>query len=179
MRARGVGLLLAATLAVAGCSDESTGGEPLPPVSPTVSSAPPASAFPETPQGASDFARYVFEQLDQAYATEDPERVRPLFAAQGCSSCDRFLRTLEALQSGEVQLQGGGFDVVGAESPGGEEGRVVVMRVNFAPSTFVDAAGEVVAQEPGTPGQSLEMQLETSADGFIVADILFVGEAPQ
>ncbi len=170
VRARGVGLLLAATLAVAGCADESTGGEPLPPVSPTVSSAPPVSAFPETPQGRSAFARFVYEEIARAYRLGDPELLRPLFA-EACVACQNFLRSLEQVRAGDVTVEGGGSTVLGADSPGDE--MTVIVRLRYEGVTFRNRAGAVTAREEPAELQD-EVMLEYTNGRYRVVGIVGV-----
>ena len=176
LRAGAFGLVL--VCALAGCSSDS-GGEPqsLPPVTPAPTTLAPSptpspSAYPQTPQGAADFARYVFDAVDRANAAKDPSILRPLFSSD-CTACETYLRTAELLESGSFVLSGGTSEVLSAESPGGEGPTVVIARLRTAGGYFTNQAGEVTGREEPANVTS-EVELRRSGPSWLVAEIVNV-----
>ena len=172
LRAGALGLVL--VCALTGCSGDS-GGEPqsLPPVTPAPTTLAPSpttspSAYPQTPQGAADFARFVNQEINRAYVERDPDVVRSLFG-QACVACARYLRTLERLQGGTVSVEGASSELLSAETPGGTP-VVVIVRSRFSGATFRDPAGTVTGREE--PGLfTSEITLERRASSWAVSEI--------
>ena len=173
LRAGALGLVL--VCALTGCSGDS-GGEPqsLPPVTPGPTTLAPSpttspSAYPQTPQGAADFARFVYAEIDRAYQTRDPEVIRPLFA-DACAACKNFVTSLERIRERGLTVDGRAARVVSAESPGSELPQVVTVQLDYGGIRFLDPLGQVVAEEPAGEFQD-EMTLERAEASWLVTSI--------
>lgn len=138
---------------------------PLPTLSSTASPSPtplvvPSAAAANTPQGAAAFARFYFEQLNQAFLSLDGSVLRS-FAAPGCETCENYAGAVERLRAAGHRLDGGQYKLIFAEAPAFEPGLVTVdLAWRRAAARELDAAGSVVksgAEEVRRDGQmSLE-----------------------
>ena len=182
LRAGALGLVL--VCALTGCSGDS-GGEPqsLPPVTPAPTTLAPSptpspSAYPQTPQGAADFARFFYEQVELAYGAKDPDRLQDLFSS-GCQACARFTQTLEALEDGSASVEGAADEVLSSESPGEEGGfTVVVVQLDSGGATFRDRVGKIIVVEPPALN-TVEMRLTRAGRNWQIAEIISVGTTPR
>lgn len=147
-----LGGLVAAVLA--GCSGEDPPAVTLPPLSVAPSpSAPSAQPVPTaaqaaTPQGAAEFARFFYAQIEQAFVTRDPDRIAVL-SASGCEACQAYIASLTSLRDENESVR---FDleVIAADAPAGDmstSARVTVI-YNSGGSIRYDANGAEIAREP-------------------------------
>jgi hypothetical protein len=189
VRLRRQGLLaVAGVCLLAGCGgDGGSGAEPLPPVpsvSTTVSVTPSASApvvevspFPATAQGARDFTAHVYRQIDTAYASKDPELVRPLFATD-CQSCGNFLATLENLRDGTTTWAGGPSTVLDVATPGAGIGPAVevITRVDYPGARFTSNDG-TTSSEPASI-LNTRWVISPTSTSYLVKEITLMNAEP-
>jgi hypothetical protein len=162
-------------LFAAGCGGDGESAPLLPPITVTpavtVSATPTVSSYPNTPQGAAAFARFVYGEIDRAFQSKDPEILRPLFQA-GCSACQNFVKSLEKVKSEGFTVEGRAARVISAESPSSSP-PVVVARLAYGGVTFRDVTGRVVATEPASELQD-EMTLARVGTDWKVSKIVRV-----
>lgn len=187
------GLALAVTLT--GCAAESAAPEPTTPVSTasapsssvatSVTAAPaasPTSAAPDFPEGlpaaakkhtkdgAVAFVKYFIDQLNRAWRSPDPRRIKQL-CAETSKSCQSFIETAEHLRRQGHRYDSDPVRVDHAAAFGEAEG---LMRVElFGGQTgarVVDGAGSIVEEEATSSTQNM-FYLDWSSSGWTVAAI--------
>lgn len=164
-----VGLLLSA------CGGDDDGPDVLPPItsSPSVTSvAPtsPVSAFPDTPQGAAAFARFVYAEISKAYASKDPSTLQEIMSPD-CDSCANFIRSVTQVRDQGLTVTNESVEVVSAETPGGQSGLInVSVRLQTRGIRISNDAGEVLLEEQPKRLQD-RMVLQRRNSAFVVAEI--------
>jgi hypothetical protein len=177
---RALVLTLAATAAVAGCGGSSSGQ---PRTLPAVSASPSPSAVPSvaptginapTPQGAADFARYVYAQIERAFATKDPALIQAL-STPACDSCNNLIASLKRVVANNEHVVGYRITVQAAVAPAttATTARVDVIRETTG-GEFISAAGRVVLREPALHGIEERMDLVRAGGTWRVAQIVRV-----
>lgn len=171
-RAVWLGGLVVALLA--GCSQDDPPASTLPPLSVAPSpSAPSAEPVPSaaqaaTPQGAGEFARYFYEQVEQAFVDRDPERVRRL-SAPGCRTCADFIESLTRLRDNGERVDGAVYDILAAEAPSSNgETTTVTVIYNGPPVVRYAADGTIIAEEPEVRFMEEELVLVRAAGAWLV-----------
>lgn len=179
MRVRSVAAALLLGLALTACSDDA--GEPsvLPSLdaSPTsTTSAPeptPTGINAATPEGAAEFARYFYSQVELAYKQRDPEIVSRL-SAPGCVACERFVASIARLRDNNERSEGLVYGILFAQAPGndGTEARVDV--IYSGPEVVrYDAQGQEINREAAAVNAEEQVNLVRSEAGtWLVAEIL-------
>ncbi|MDQ3610347.1 MAG: DUF6318 family protein [Actinomycetota bacterium] len=162
MTNRTVGTLLAlAVVLLAGCTSDEKEPTVLPPA-PSVSPSPPLPSFPleamnETSEGASAFARYYFDLLNQAYAGADATVVQRV-TASGCGGCDALIAVIQRLKEDRQRSVGGEYRILSAIAPAVIDGDVIV------DVSYDRSAGQIVNEknvivESGAPVPRTDAQL--------------------
>lgn len=164
--------LVALSLGVAGCSTEA-GPQPLPPV-PSVSPAPsempiPPEAMAETPQGASAFARYFFDIVNQAYASGDASTVTALSASE-CESCKNIAADVRRLGAAKLMVDGSRFKVAFAEAAPAEADGSIIVDFRFSSDPYVERAkdGSAVREEPAQVDVDAQVKLRRRGSAWEV-----------
>lgn len=114
MHARVLPAAVAVALALTACNGEGEAAPTLPPVTadatptPTATATTTAEAVPtqataQTPQGAEQFVRYFYDQLERAYATRDPNLVRGL-VTEDCQACTGIIDSVTRLRAQDVTV---------------------------------------------------------------------------
>lgn len=120
MRARLATALLVLSVGAAACSSEDPeAGPTLPPITEAPSATPepvPSEATAATPEGAAEFVRHFYTQVELAYREREPRYVADL-SAQDCRACERFISSLTQLRKEGQRAEGVTYDIVGAEAP--------------------------------------------------------------
>jgi len=177
-------LALTAAALLAGCSGDPepvpTALPPLPSASPSPSSSPPsASPVPlptearaATPRGASEFAKYWFNELNMAYMTRDSTRVSRI-SAKGCKSCVNFASSVEALKREGHTVKGNAFDVKFAEAASAANSGVTLVDVTYTipGQTEYSSTGQVVRRVPPAGRADFVVSLERSLGSWRLKEI--------
>lgn len=175
---RALVLTLAATSALAGCAGSSAEQpKTLPAVtaspSPTAvaPSAAPTGINAPTPQGATEFAKFFYVQLEQAFATRNVALIAEI-SEPGCQSCNNLINSIKSAVDQRARIEGFHVTVTTAVAPAitGPTARVDVVRDSNG-VTFLDANGKVLAHEPPLRGIEERMDLVRVPDGWRVAQI--------
>lgn len=181
--------VLGSPLLLTACGGGDSGSKPLPPLpslsthgspssSPTSASTHPSAAvspFPATSQGARDFTRYLYAEINRAYAAKDPEIVRPLFAP-GCETCDRYTHTLEGLRSGNVTASTSDQVVISAETPGAGVGPQVhvMVTVRSPGAVFTDRDGTQTKEDPSV--DNIDVTLQTTTTSYLLLEMRHISK---
>lgn len=178
MGVRTVSAVLLLALSVSACSDDP--GEPS--ALPTLDPSPTASASVEpepaptgidapTPEGAAEFARFFYSQVELAYSQKDPTLVERL-SAPGCTTCQAFIDTLVDIRDSGDRYEGVQYEITFAEAPAleGDEARVTII-YNGPEVVRYDPTGRVLATEPAVQGFEEELGLVRSGDSWLVAEL--------
>ena len=176
------GAVVAVVVSLSGCG----GGEPaataLRPVSPVASAAAPTAAVAspvpvpsaaqaETPEGAAEFARFFYAEVERAYEALDPAIVSQL-SAPACEACAKFVRTLTITRERGERYVGVAYDLALAEAPADDAPRTVVTIVYDAPPVVLYASdGSVISREPGLQGVEEELELVRGGGSWLVQDV--------
>lgn len=141
---------------VTGCSGGSDKTVTLPTLTPSETaasaspSAVPSAAIAATPQGAAAFARYFYQQIEQAFAKQDPSLIAALSDAS-CQTCNNYIRSVTTLRDERQRIEGKlVFTILLAEAPAtdGKTARVDVIWSTPANKRY-DSAGRLIhSQEP-------------------------------
>ena len=160
------GLLLSLALVLAGCgggADEPrvlpTLDASVPAVSPSAAVTVPSAAAGATPEAAAEFARYVYEQIERAFATRDPKLVEAV-SMPTCESCRNFVASITEVRDSNGRVDGYRISVRAAIAPptDGSTARVDVIRDSTG-GTFLDSAGRVLERQPPLRGIEEQMDL--------------------
>lgn len=164
--------------AVSGCSGDVEKPSTLPPLTSLPSSSPdrqpaPAGVNAPTPQGATEFVRYFYAQVELAYQRKDPALVEVL-SADGCLACQRFVASITRLRDEDQRTEGLLYDITSAAAPAtdGTSARVDVI-YNGPEVVRYGAGNQVVNREP--PAVNVEEQVnlaQAPSGGWLVAEIL-------
>src|SRR4051794_7263972 len=122
---------------------------------PTVTPAVPAAARRHSAAGAEAFARFYLEQVNRAWATANPELIRP-YAAKTCKTCANQIRTaVDLRRSGQRYANAAGALGASIVTPESTRGRVVVeLPYDQLAVDVLDRAGRVVQHMPAIRSQS-------------------------
>jgi hypothetical protein len=177
-----VGPILAGVLGVLVLSacDGSSADEP--PILPSLSASPSASssaptAMPTgrdapTAQGAAEFAKYFYSQIETAFATRDPSLVSGL-SAPGCTSCRQYVQSLTKLRNNNERVEG--FDIVVSAAIAPASTTPVETRVDvvwsYGGAKRYDAEGRLIREEPPTKGIEEQVNLVRLGNSWRVAEI--------
>lgn len=178
MRVRLGTALLAAALVTSACSDdEPAAGPTLPPITETPSASPTPEAIPTeatvaTPEGAAEFARYFYAQVERAYAEKEPRYIQEL-SAPGCSACERFVASVTQLRDEDQRSEGLLYEIVSAEAPAlsGETARVDVV-YNGPEVIRYDAQDNVINREPAADLVNEQVELVQEGGAWLVTEVL-------
>jgi hypothetical protein len=173
---RAVALALVAAAAVAGCGG-SSGEAPraLPSVSPSpvaVASPTPTGKDAPTPEGAAEFVRYFYGQIEHAFAAKDPQAVASL-SLPGCVSCQNYIRSLTRLRDRNERVVGFHIKIVDAVAPAIENAKLARVDVfwNYGGAVRYDASGKVLVQERPRSGIEEQVNLSRVGASWRVAEI--------
>lgn len=172
MRVRPLPAALVLVLSLAACSDDP--GDPS--TLPTLSSTPAATSSPSpeptptginapTPEGAGEFVRHWYAEIEAAFSAKEPERLEVLSDAS-CQVCQRYIQSIRKLRDNDERVEGYKITVVAAESPAGagEDGTARVTAVYRTSGAVRYAAdGSVLLEEP--PFDLIEEELLLTRDG--------------
>ena len=158
------GVAVLAVVALTGCADSSA--EPR--VLPSLSVAPSPSAVPSptptgkdapTPEGAAEFAKFVYAEIQRAFVERDPTIVEVL-STPSCTSCRRFVDSITSVRDNGEHVEGYVITVRTAVAPAtdGKTARVDVIRDSTG-GAFVDAAGKVIERQAPLRGIEEQMNL--------------------
>jgi len=163
-----------------GCADEEPAATALPPASSapsaSVSSAPspvavPSAAQAETPQGAAEFARFFYAEVERAYRERDPDVVARL-SAPGCEACSRFVDSLASSRDNNERVEGVVYEIRMAEAPARSSSRTVVAVVYDGPEAVRYAAdGAVITREPAVTSFEEELELIRTGRSWLVQEV--------
>jgi hypothetical protein len=167
---------LTVTAGIAGCGGSAGSPQALPSLSPAASASPSPSPVPTgvqapTAQGAADFARNWYAQIEKAFATKDPGLVEAL-SAPGCETCARYIASLKKLRQNNERATGATFKLIFAEAPAvaGDTADVSVMY--DAPEAIrYDSAGNVIRREPAMKGVQEQVVLRRSGTSWLVVEV--------
>lgn len=169
MRARLLTPLLIVAALAAGCGEDEEQPRALPSVAASSKTAPsptpapvPTEAQAETPQGAAQFARFFYAEVQRAYELEDPEIVETLSSSE-CQACRRFIASLTAIRDEGETVTPVRYDIVAAEAPAltGPEVRVDV--IYDSPKIIrKEADGAMISTEPGVKNYQEQLLLVRS-----------------
>ncbi len=165
---------------VAGCS----GGDPevvVPPPLPEITARPtpsasatpaalPSAAHQPTPQGAAAFVRAYYDEVSRVLVTQDTTRLRDL-SAPSCQACSAIIAGVHREKAVGNNYRGGGvteFEAQAVQEPGNR--MAVSVRYSSRRLQRTSATGEV-DQVPGANGTLLEVLLQRTPSGWLVAEI--------
>lgn len=176
------GAALVVLAAVTACGEVEPGAASLPPVSaaPSVAASVPASpsaapvpsaAQAATPQGAAEFARFFYAEVERAYAETDPAIIERL-SAPGCQACEHFIRTLKITRDAGERYEGLTHELLLVEAPAATGPTVAVTVVYNAPSVTLQAAdGSVMAREAAVHNHEQQVDLLRSDQSWLVQEV--------
>jgi len=170
-------LTLAAVAALSACGGSSGQPKTLPPVTtrPSASVAAPSAAATginaPTPQGATEFAKFFYGQVERAFATRDASLIASISEAN-CKSCNNLISSIKAAIEKHARIEGFHVTVTTAVAPvtAGTTARVDIVR-NSDGVTFLDPDGQVLAHEAPLHGIEERMDLVRGHTGWRVAQI--------
>lgn len=178
MRARLVPALMILALALSACSGGE--GDASPTIAP-VTDAPSPSPIPTTrevqppteatPEGAAEFVRYFYDQVEKAYAARDPALVEAL-AAPGCSACERFVTSISSLRDNNQRTEGLVYELLSVVTPPFEGDRARVDVVYNGPEVVRYASdGSVVNREPAAEFVNEQVDVERANGRWTVLEV--------
>lgn len=176
---RAVACVVALTAALAACASEPRVPSTLPSLSAAPSSSPSPSPSPTpsaisaaTPEGASAFARHWYAEVQAAFATRDPERLRAL-SAPGCRACDQFVRSVTRLRDENERVDDYRIEVIAAEAPALADQSTVEVTVvyNTNGATRYDAGGNVIRRDPAREFVEQILVLTRAGASWKVAEV--------
>lgn len=185
MRASGLAGVLAASLVLAGCSNDAD-GDPAPslaPVTPSSSASPsatagggatdvPAEAQAATPEGAAAFGRFFYDSVEQSFRTLDASTLRAI-SDPACEICMRYINSVESFARDGYTVEGNDITITDAIAPAGDmsqEARATVFYRNTA-GRVLDASGAVVLEEPARDNVVVELVLERADESWTVTEV--------
>jgi hypothetical protein len=167
---------LTVTAGVAACGGAAGEPQALPSLSPAASASPSPSPVPSgiqapTAQGAADFVRFFYGQIERGFATKNPQLVAE-HSEPGCSSCANYVRSMTKLRDNNERVAGFKIIINNAVAPGdtGNDARVDISW-NTPATTRYDAAGNVIRREPAASGIEEQVNLVRSAGEWRVKEI--------
>jgi len=136
----------------------------------------PLEAQPTTPESASAFVRFYFEQVNGAYSTSDAAAVTSL-SGPDCNSCRSIVADVERLASAQTSVAGQRFKIsfVATAPVLPDGGFVVDFRYSSDPYVEMTAAGEVRRDEPPQIDQDAQARLVRQDDRWSLSGIQLVG----
>lgn len=170
-------LSLAAAAALSGCGG-SSGNQPrtLPPVSPSASPPPVASEMPTgiaapTPEGATEFAKFFYAQIAQAFTTKNPALIQDISLAS-CKACQLYIGSITRLRDNNERATGAEFHITFAQAPAvaGDEARVSVI-YDTPPAIRYSASGKALHREPALRGAQDQVILHRRGGSWVVAEV--------
>lgn len=177
MRGRLVPGVVVLSLGLTACSgaEDDAPAPTLEPLATSASPSPSAAAVPSeaaaaTPEGAAEFVRYFFGQVEAAYEQRDPTLIEPLVDAR-CAPCQRVIDAVTRLRDEDAQVQGYRIEVVEAASPTAGQTANVTALLNFGEFVRTDSAGAVTREEPARVGVVQELQLVRSGATWTVTSV--------
>ena len=114
----------------------------------------PENARNESFVAATNFAKFYLELYPQMMTTLDGELFQ-LLSSPGCEFCQSALQTRDDLEDASQVRQGGEPTFPDEPASGGQEAEgtfTIVLKMETAPSTTVDATGDVVGTGAGGVG---------------------------
>lgn len=180
MRAHLASGLLALGLGVAACSggDDVT-APPLPPITEAPSASPsptaepvPSEATAATPEGAAEFVRAWFEELNNAAGSGETAGVTRL-SDPGCATCSSFIQSIASLYDAGGLIEGGEFSVttVEAQPVDGASGEARVLVIyDVSPTRQVGAQGETLLEVDALTGEAGDLVLRHSGDSWTMRE---------
>ncbi len=175
--------LLLVALLVTGCGGDSEQPAALPPVvttqTPTTAPSPttapvPTEALAETPQGAAQFARFFYAEVERAFAEKDPSIVERL-SAPDCGACDRFTSSITSLRDNGGRVTDVIYDIKVAEAPATDRATALVTVIYDSPAIQgFDAQGNQVREEPAVTDFQEQIELIRTPDGWRVQTVTVI-----
>jgi hypothetical protein len=167
---------LTVTAGVAGCGGAA--GEPQALPSLSVAGSPSASPRPfptgiqaPTADGAADFVRFFYGQIERGFAVRDPQLVASL-SLPTCTACGNYIRSMTKLRDNNERAEGFKITLKSAVAPAdaGHEARVDV-NWSYPGATRYDESGKVIRKEPATRGIEEQVDLVRVGDEWRVKEI--------
>ena len=179
MRARVLVGVLLLSVGLTACSDDDPPASTLPSLSatPSESAAPgdvPAEAQEATPEGAAEFVRFFYEQLEQAYRDRDAAALRQLASAE-CVTCQRLADAVDRLVAEDARVANYDIEVVDVTTPGGAaDAREVQVLAILNVSEFVrtDAEGRELSRVPARERAPQDLVLVREGDAWLVNAVM-------
>jgi len=179
MRARLVTPLLLVAALAAGCGEDEEQPQALPSVevtsapSPTVAPVP-TEAQAETPQGAAQFARFFYAEVQRAFAEKDPAIVERL-SGPDCSACDRFASSITSLRDEGGRVTDVVYNIKAAEAPATDGSTALVTVIYDSPAIQgFDAQGNVIREEPAVTNFQEQVDLIRTPTGWLVQAVTII-----
>lgn len=180
MRARLAPAAVALALLAAGCSDGGDGevSPTLPPITDAPSESPTAVAVPSeataaTPEGAAEFVRFYYAQLELAYAEADPALIADI-SAPDCSTCNNYVESLTDLRDSGSSVEPYSIRVTNVE-PGGVADDAAttpaVVMLDISEYVRLDAQGDEVTREAPVTGAVQDVRLSRSGSSWLMQEI--------
>jgi hypothetical protein len=168
---------LTVTAGVAGCGGSAGSPQALPSLSPAASASPPPSPVPTgvqasttSPEAAAEFAKFFYAEIEQAFATKDPERIARL-SLPSCRTCAAYVTSIKKLRDNGERLEGGQFKIKFAAAPGLENGKASVdVQWVYSGSIRYAANGSVIRRTASLPAEE-EVDLVSSGVGWRIAAV--------
>lgn len=168
---RAFALAAAAPLLLAGCTDQP---EPMPkiPDPPTSSSTPsPSESETAEAESAQNFIRRWASVEAEMENTGDTAEYLEL--SRGCRACAKLAKLVEGYYASGGYVKWQGWEIINVR-PHGNSGRAFSVRVDSAPTSYVEKAGGPSKSFPGGPGQHL-LTLDPVDSSWVVVDKSEVG----
>jgi hypothetical protein len=167
---------LTVTAGVVGCGGSAGSPQALPSLSPAASASPPPSPVPTgvqapTAQGAAEFVRFFYGQIERGFAVRDPQLVAAL-SLPSCTACGNYIRSMTKLRANNERAEGFKITLKSAVAPAdtGRQARVDVSW-SYPGATRYDASGKVIRREPATRGIEEQVDLVRVGDEWRVTEI--------
>ncbi|MCU1672660.1 MAG: hypothetical protein JWN77_773 [Frankiales bacterium] len=120
----------------------------------------PSEAAGETPQAAGEFAKYVYAELERAFATKDNSTIARL-SLPSCKTCKLYVGSVQRLREMNESITPVRFTVRSAVSPGEFNGVTSVdVTFDFNGSRRTASDGSLLLEEKPQKGVEEELDLK-------------------
>ena len=125
-----------------------------------------------TAQGASEFVRFFYSQIETAFQERDPSLLSTL-SAPTCESCQQYVSSLTKLRDNNERVDGFRVSVLSVVSPALDAPTTARVDViwSYEGAKRFDATGRQIREEPATRGIEELVDLTRTGGVWRVAEI--------